>query len=376
MKTFKVVALATVSAIAMTLSAPALHAREKPQLPAAEETAAQRADSDMADVLTSLNKLGGKPIETLSAAEARKQPTPTDAVNALLRDDGKDPEKLKAAMKVSTHNVSYPTEGGMQKSRIYMPEAARESDEPAPVIVYYHGGGWVIADIDVYDNSARSIAAKTGAIVYSVEYRKGPENKFPAAHNDAFAAYKQVLKDAEKFGGDPKLVAVMGESAGGNLAANVAMMARDAGVQAPVHMALIYPVAGADMDTESYRDSANAKPLNKPMMQWFVKNALPSKATAKDPRIDLVNADLRNLPDATIVNAEIDPLRSEGELLAERLEKAGGDVDQKTYEGVTHEFFGMNAVVGDAESAQDMVAANLKAAFKDAKKADKKAAHR
>lgn len=316
------------------------------------------ADGDMAKVLEALQKLGPKPLETLAAIEARQQPTPADAVEALLRDKGKDPAKLKAELGVKTQDLTY---GESLPVRIYTPEDAKSS-EALPVIVYFHGGGWVIADIDVYDAGPRALAKKAKAIVISAEYRRAPENKFPAAHEDAFTAYKWAIENAAKFGGDPARIAVVGESAGGNLAANVAIMARDSGIQLPVHMVLVYPVAGTDMATESYRKNAQAKPLNKPMMEWFVKNTLAEK-DKKDARIDLVNADLQDLPPATVITAEIDPLKSEGELLAYKLQKAGVETSYKNYEGVTHEFFGMEAVVSKAKDAQDFAADRLTSAF-------------
>ena len=199
------------------------------------------------------------------------------------------------------------------KVRIYTPQGATG---PLPVIVYYHGGGWVIANLDTYDASQRALAAKTNAIVVGVDYRQGPENKFPAAHDDSFAAYQWVLKNAASFNGDPQRVAVAGESAGGGLAAAVSIMARDKGVQAPKHQLLVYPIAGYDMNTPSYQQYTKSKPLYKDFMGWFFTNYLRSPADGKNPMIDLVNApNLKNLPPATVIGAGIDPLMSEGKTL-------------------------------------------------------------
>ena len=321
----------------------------------------ERADDDMKKVLAALQALGPKPIETLTPAEARQQPTPADAVNAVLREDGKQPEEVKAAMGVVTMDTTYPAGSGTQPVRLYRPDEV--TDQRLPVIVYYHGGGWVIADIDVYDAAPRALAKKANAIVVSAEYRHAPENKFPAAHDDAFAAYRWVLQNAAEWGGDPSRIAVAGESAGGNLAANVAIMARDENVQMPMHMLLVYPVAATGMDTPSYRENANARPLGKAAMKWFAEQTVKSDADLQNPMLNLIAANLRGLPSATVINAEIDPLRSEGETLANLLDEAGSDVNQKTYEGVTHEFFGMAAVVDDAEDAQDVAADDLKDAF-------------
>lgn len=318
-----------------------------------------KADHQMQKVLDELGSLGGKPIESLTAVEARLQPTPTDAVKSLLKKAGQDPD---ADMGVKTTDITIPGPAGPIQARVYKPHEHSE-DRLHPVVVYFHGGGWVFADLDVYDGGPRGVSKMADVIVVSCHYRQAPENKFPAAHEDAIAAYKWVLENAQSFNGDPRKVAVMGESAGGNLAMNVAIAARDQGFQAPVHQVLVYPVAGNDMDTPSYVENADAKPLNKAMMKWFVDNTFSSPDETADPRINLVEADLTGLPSATVILAEIDPLRSEGEVLAERLEQAGVDVRHKTFNGSTHEFFGMAAVVPDAAAAQTFAAHELKRAF-------------
>ena len=167
----------------------------------------RRADADMRRVIEKLMQLGAKPLGTQSIEEARCGPSPADAVKAVLRDQGKDPAALTAAMGVKKQNMTYPTAGGTQAIRIYTPGNA---SGPLPVIVYIHGGGWVIADLDTYESSAVALAKKTGAIVASVEYRHAPEFRFSAAHEDTFAAYKWTLENAAKFGSDPKRVAIAG----------------------------------------------------------------------------------------------------------------------------------------------------------------------
>ncbi|MEJ7610695.1 MAG: alpha/beta hydrolase [Ferruginibacter sp.] len=309
---------------------------------------------EMQVVIEKLASLGGKPLETLDAKEARKQPTPTDAVMAVMRDNN----IAMPPAKCDTMGKDIPVTGGTTPIRIYTPK--QPATAVLPVIVYYHGGGWVIADLDVYNGSAQGICELTGAIVVSVEYPKGPENKFPAAHNVAFDAYKWVLANAASIKADPLKIAVVGESAGGNLAANVSMMARDQKIQMPLLQILVYPVANNDMMSESYIKYAAAKPLNKPMMAWFVKNALPSEATAADPRISLVKANLMGMPKTLIIAAEIDPLTTEGKLLSDKLKEAGVETDYQLYEGVTHEFFGMAPVVPQAADAQALSAGMLK----------------
>jgi acetyl esterase/lipase len=221
----------------------------------------------------------------------------------------------------------------------------------------------VIATIDTYDGSARALTNAAGAIVMSIEYRKGPENPFPAAHDDAFAAYQWALQNAASIGGDPMRVAVAGESAGGGLAMATALTARERGVRMPVHVLAVYPIADGDTESPSYAENAMAKPLSRPMMQWFFRHYLRSPADAADPRISLVRADLRGMPPTTIILAEIDPLRSDGEELAARLRAAGVQTDLHTHQGVTHEFFGMGAVVADARTAVGQAAAGLRRGF-------------
>ena len=327
-------------------ASPAAEARTSPSAP----------NQQMQAVLTQLEALNPKAIPQLSAAEARKQPTPADAVKALLEKQGKStaPEPVG-----NVTNRTIPGAGGPIPIRIYTPKGSG----PFPVVVYYHGGGWVIADLDTYDASPRALANLANAVVVSAHYRQGPEHKFPAAHQDAFAAYRWVLANAKSLKGDPSKVAVVGESAGGGLAAAVSMMARDSGAQMPVHQVLVYPIAGYDFNTPSYQENAEAKPLNRGMMQWFFQQYLRNPADGKNPLIDLVHADVQRLPATTVISAQIDPLRSEGKDLADRLEDAGVEVDYKNYDGAAHEFFGMGAVLEDAKAAQQQAAAGLRKGF-------------
>jgi acetyl esterase/lipase len=183
---------------------------------------------EMLVVMEKLQSYGAPPLESLTPKEARKQPTPTTAVMDVIKEHN---ITIPPSM-VDTMGKDIPVQGGLIHARIYTP---KNGDGPFPVIVYYHGGGWVIADLDVYDASAKSLSEQVGAIVVSVHYRQGPEFKFPTAHNDAFAAYQWVLANAGSMKGDPKMVAVAGESAGGNLACNVSIMARDKGIMLPLY---------------------------------------------------------------------------------------------------------------------------------------------
>lgn len=311
---------------------------------------------EMQAVIEKMESYKDKPAADLTAQEARKNHTPTDAVMDLIKENN----IAVPSPKVDTSGKNIPVSGGNIHLRIYTPSDGKDT---YPVIVYYHGGGFVIADLDVYDASARGLAEQAGAVVVSVAYRLAPEHKFPTAHNDAYAAYSWVVKNAASIKGDVKKIALAGESAGGNLAANVSIMARDKGMQKPVHQLLIYPVASSDMNSASYQKYADAKPLNKALMSWFVKNYLNNMGEAKNPMINLVQANLKNLPPTTIITAEIDPLQSEGAMLADKLKAAGVSTDLKNYDGVTHEFFGMAAVLPQAKDAQAYAANRLKAAF-------------
>ena len=312
---------------------------------------------EMQAVIEKLNSYGDKPLETLSATDARKNHTPTDAVMDLAKQNN----ITVPVAKVDTIGKDIDVGGGKIHLRIYTPKGGSGS---YPLIVYYHGGGFVIANLDVYSASAQALAEQVGAIVVSVAYRLAPENKYPTAHNDAFTAYEWAVKNAVDLKADPAKIAVVGESAGGNLAANVSIMARDKHIMLPVHQVLIYPIAQADMNTESYKMYKKAKPLNKATMGWFTEKYLTTMIEAQDPKISLVNATLKGLPSTTIITAEIDPLHDDGVILADKLKAAGVKVDTKNYEGVTHEFFGMALLVPEAKAAQAYAADQLKAAFK------------
>ena len=327
-------------------------ATPRPATPAAQAA----ADGEMQPVLDELGALNGKPIETLAPAEARKQPTPTDAVKALLAKQGK-PAAPPPGATLTNRNVT--GAAGSLKANIYTPDGAG----PFPIIVYYHGGGWVIADKNVYDGGARALAINAKAVVISADYRQGPEHRFPAAHDDALAIYEWALKNAASVNGDVKRIALAGESAGGNLAVATAIAARDKKLPAPLAVISVYPIAVGDTTTPSYVENAMAKPLNRAMMSWFFDNYQRTPADRQDPRINLVGADLKGLPPVTIINAQIDPLRSDGEMLAEKIRAAGGSVEQKTYNGVTHEFFGMGAVHSKARDAEAQAADALKKVF-------------
>lgn len=326
--------------------------------PAASTLVPAQPAGDMQAVLDAHAALGPKPIETLTPVQARIQPSAADAALAVMRKQGMSTAPDPA---VTTKDLSYGSDP-MQFARIYTPAAA-EGATGLPVIVYYHGGGWVIADVNTYDATPRLLAKQLNAIVVSVEYRHAPEARFPAQHEDAAAAYQWVTQNAASWGGDVSRIAVAGESAGGNLAVATAIYARDHSWPAPRHILAVYPIANSDMNLPSRSDSAGARPLNTAMLGWFGHYYSRTAADMRDPRINLVAANLRGLPPTTIINAQIDPLRSDGETLADALKAAGDSVEQRTFPGVTHEFFGMGKVVRGAYDAELYAIARLKTAL-------------
>ena len=319
----------------------------------------RKPDAEMAAVLRVMIASDPKPFYELPPKLARKHPTPADAVKLLLKERG---ESTKPEEVGGVEDRTFAGPRGEVKIRVYTPASAA-ADRQLPVVLYVHGGGWVIADLDTYDSSARAICNKARCIVVSTHYRQAPEHKFPAAHEDAYAAYKWVMANARELGGDPSRIALVGESAGGNMAAAICLNARDEGLALPVHQVLVYPIAGYDTNTESYREMAEAAPLNKPAMEWFFRQYLNDPQEGATPAISLAQADLAGLPPATIINAELDPLRTDGELLAARLRASGVRVEQRTFDGVTHEFFGMTPVLAKAREAQDLAASALRSAF-------------
>ena len=320
-----------------------------------------KPDHDMQKVLDALAALKPKPIATLSAPEARRQPTPADAVKQVLVTAGRDTAPTALVPGVTSQDRQVRGAAGMLPARIYTPVG----DGPFPVIVYYHGGGWVIASKDVYDGGARGLAKAANAVVVSADYRLAPEHKFPAQHDDAMAVYRWTIKNAAALKGDTGRLALAGESAGGNLAVATAVAARDAGITMPVHVLAVYPIAQPDTTTRSYVENADAKPLSRAMMGWFARKVSRTPTDLQDPRISLVKADLKGLPAVTIVNAQIDPLLDDGAMLEQALRRAGVKVERKVYEGSTHEFFGMASVEQDAKDAQAWAGQRLTASFAD-----------
>jgi acetyl esterase/lipase len=319
---------------------------------------APNIDPQMHAVIEQLVAFEQPGFAEMTPFQARMAKTPTEAVQALLMKVGHGPMPPKTDIAHKVLPVG-PDEGILV--RTYTPLEGTNGNRP--VVVYFHGGGWVIAGLDTYEASAAALAARTGAIVVSVAYRMAPEHRFPTAHMDAMDAYTWVVQNAAQMGGDPSRVAVAGESAGGNLAVAVALMARERGVQMPAHILSVYPIADQDVQSPSYDEYADALPLSRPAMEWFFDTYAPDWRTNTHAYIDLTSQNFQNFPPTTILNAQIDPLASEGMELAERMRADGVDVQHEEYQSVTHEFFGMAVFLEQAVAAQQLAADRLRASL-------------
>jgi acetyl esterase len=245
--------------------------------------------------------------------------------------------------------------------RVFTPEGAG----PLPALVYFHGGGWVIGSIRTHDATARAVANASGCVVVSVEYRLAPEHRYPAAADDCFAVTRHVAEHPDEFGALPGAVAVGGDSAGGNLAAVVALMARDRGGPAIAFQLLVYPVTNYDYGTVSYRDNAQGYGMTDRDMVWFWDQYLPNAEAGKEPYASPLRApDLSGLPPALVITAEYDVLRDEGEAYAERLRAAGVPVTATRYDGVQHGFFQMPLLIAKGRQAIDQAGGALRGAFR------------
>ena len=242
--------------------------------------------------------------------------------------------------------------------RIYHPTETRAA---SPVIVYYHGGGWVVGDLDSHDNLCRSLALKAKAIVVAVEYRLAPEHGFPAAADDAYAALLWVVANTRTLHVDPSRIAVAGDSAGGNLAAVVGQLARDLGGPKLHAQILLYPAVDLSrMDRQSTTDFASGFFLTRERMSWFVDLYVPDKATRTSPKVSpLLAANLHGLAPAIVVTAKFDPLRDEGEEYAAALRKAGVPVRARRFEGMIHGFMSMDRWFPEVGDATDWVSQQL-----------------
>jgi len=250
---------------------------------------------------------------------------------------------------------------GQIAARIYTPEGS----PPMGVLVYFHGGGWVLGDLESHDRVCRALANGAGCVVVSIDYRLAPEHVFPAGAMDCYAATQWVAENAASFGADRSRMAVGGDSAGGNLAAAVSLMARDRGGPAINFQLLLYPVPDCALDTPSQKEfTEDGYVLSRADMEWFWKNYLDRAAEKNNPYACPLRAkNLSGLPPALVLTASHDPLRDEGERFAERLIAAGVKVTCTRYEGVTHGFVSFADALDKGKEGIRQAADALKAAF-------------
>ncbi|HWE36078.1 MAG TPA: alpha/beta hydrolase [Isosphaeraceae bacterium] len=242
--------------------------------------------------------------------------------------------------------------------RVYTPIGDIEG--PRPALMFFHGGGWTIGDLDTVDTPCRRLANGSGCVVVSVDYRRAPEHRFPAALDDAFAATGYVAAHPEEFGVDPDRLAVGGESAGGNLAAAVALRARDRGGPPIAFQMLIYPVLDSGCNTPSYREHAEGYGLTRLGMRRYWSNYLPDLVSGRDPLAAPASADdLRGLPPALVQTAEFDVLRDEAESYAARLRAAGVAAECRRYDGLIHGYFYFAGIIDRGRGAIDDAARAL-----------------
>ncbi|MBN1322039.1 MAG: alpha/beta hydrolase [Thermoleophilia bacterium] len=284
---------------------------------------------------------GGRPVCSMSVEEARRTSTEMFA----MAPPGPPVTRVE--------DMRIPGPGNDIPIRVYAPEGVGplpgvgplSGVGPLPVLVYFHGGGWVVGDVEAQDADCRTMANGAGCIVVSVDYCLAPENKFPAPAEDAYAATQWVAENAARLGGDGTRIAVGGGSAGGNLAAVVALMARDRGGPPLACQVLTVPVTDRDFDTESYRENGEDYVLTRDEMMWFWDHYLNSDDEAGHPYASPLRApDLSGLPSAFVQTAEYDPLRDDGRAYADRLKAVGVPVKYRCYEGMIHMALGPEAM--------------------------------
>ena len=306
----------------------------------------QPLNGDARNVLDAMAASGNPPLESLPTEHARVGLAMGFAALQGPKTELPEVRDLKA-----------PGPAGEIPLRLYRPSEGAS----LPAVIYFHGGGFVLGDIETHDSTCRLLSQASGCIVISVDYRLGPENRFPAAPEDCFAATQWIAAHAGSLGIDAKRIAVSGDSAGGNLAAVVALMARDAKGPAITHQMLLYPVTGWDMTTDSYRNNGEGYFLTTSLMAWFGANYVRSEADVKDWRCSpLLAPSLAGLPSATVIVLGYDPLRDEGVAYAKALQAAGVETELVEYAGQIHGFISMDGAVAEARTAIQAIGDKLK----------------
>ena len=299
-------------------------------------------------VLDQFASMGGQQLHEMSVAQAR------ELILGMVALAG-EPESV-----ARIENRTVPGPAGQIPVRIYTPVGTA----PFPVLVYFHGGGWVIGNLDTHDGICRSLANRVGCLVVSVDYRLAPEHRFPAAPEDCYAATRWLAEHAGSLGGDKGRIAVGGDSAGGNLAAVVALMARDRGGPKLAFQLLVYPATDTDFETRSYRENSEGYFLTRADMVWFWNHYAPRDEDRRNPyAAPLRAASLRGLPPALVITAEFDPLCDDGNAYAARLREDGVPVRLSQQDGLIHGFFQMGAVIDRGRASVDEASRAVKDAF-------------
>ena len=308
-------------------------------------------DADSAAVYKAFQEAGRPAYETLTPAEARAFYLQACPVT------NPEPPELK-----SVAPLAIPSPSGSIPARLYTPLKLRQANGLAPCLVFFHGGGWVIGDLDTHDVACRKLADEGQLIVISVDYRRAPEHKFPAAVDDAIAATKWIADHAKGLGIDAAQLCVGGDSAGGNLAAVIAIAVRDGHGPAIAGQVLIYPATDFAMTHPSHREAETSVMLTHTVIRWFRDHYLNSLADGEDWRASPARVkSLAGLPPAYLLTAGADPLRDEGEEFAKRLEAAGVPVTYRTFPGQFHGFFTMGKLLDQANVAARDIGAWLRA---------------
>ena len=303
------------------------------------------------DLMNSAVQDGRPPLHTLPHAEGRK------AVDKMSEDSEAAPPDV-----AEVHDGMLPGPAGTIRFRRYRPLGATAG--PLPTLVYYHGGGFVIGNIETHDSTCRRLANKSRCQVVSIDYRLAPEHPFPAPIDDGVAAFRHIRDNAAAFDADAARLAVGGDSAGGAMAAVVCQACRDAREKTPTFQMLIYPVTDYSRESASRRELAEGYFLTRALMDWFWRAYVPAGTDAADPRLSpLLTDDFAGLPPAFVLTAGFDPLRDEGRAYADRLIDAGIKTTYVNYPGTVHGFFSLTRFLKQGLKANDEAAAVLAAHF-------------
>lgn len=314
-----------------------------------EVTSAEELNPEIASLL---EQMGAEPVPSNSSLS----PEGARQFMKEMFPDPEEPEPVGSVMELAIGDEGIPV-------RVYVPEG----EGPYPTLVYFHGGGWVLGDLDTYDATCRALTNAAECMVVSVDYRLAPEHKFPTPLEDCYTVLEWVFDDAKPMQIDADNVAVGGDSAGGNLAAAVALLARDRGGPSIAHQTLIYPVTNHSVDTDSYEENAEGYLLTKDDMEWFWDHYLRDDIDSKNPYASPLQAsNLEDLPPATVITCGFDPLRDEGAAYAQRLEEAGVLFNHVNYDDCIHGIAQFLAEPMDLTCSRgliDDVAADLRSAF-------------